>query len=183
MKIFVDLDGVLVDFQAWALGTHDRYHLMNDPSFQKQYWLDQELGMTQDEFWAPITACGPEWWSSMPDTPWAGDLVDAVSAWDADWEMASHPWNADSASGKWEWALKRYPDRNLHLSVDKCSLAAPGRLLIDDHEDHVNKWRDAGGEAILFPASYNSNRHWIRNRVQYVKDVLLLQLGYKCATR
>jgi hypothetical protein len=42
------------------------------------------------------------------------------------------------------------------LTPHKEIFAMPGVALVDDRDDNVRKFRDAGGEAVLLPALHNS---------------------------
>lgn len=42
------------------------------------------------------------------------------------------------------------------MNVDEVFVEVPGRFLVDDWDKHAERWREHGGEAILFPRIWNS---------------------------
>lgn len=63
---------------------------------------------------------------------------------------------------------KHFADIPMILCKEKFFLAAPDRLLIDDNDGNVDKWRSAGGKAILFPQIWNANHEWRHSPMIYV---------------
>jgi hypothetical protein len=50
---------------------------------------------------------------------------------------------------------------------DKYELARPGAILIDDNVDNCRLFREKGGDAILYPQSYNSTIE-TKDKTQYI---------------
>lgn len=165
--IFLDLDGVVVDFCAAAYRAHGRTCAINEPT---KYDFFEDWGMTADEFWGPIDAIGPEFWSTIPLYPWANELIGLCGK---DFVIATtnsiHP---VSASGKVSAIQSIFGERfrNYMITPRKWLLGAPGRLLIDDNEMNCEKFRDYGGDAILFPAPWNENREFCDQRMDFVRQ-------------
>lgn len=84
--------------------------------------------------------------------------------------------------GKVRWLYEHFPkEKGRHFSDflignQKHLLAWPGRVLIDDAEANVEKFRSAGGEAILFPQVWNGNFE-VEDRLAYVKNQLQSMAG------
>ena len=75
--VLIDMDGVLADFARHALAKFDRLDVYDNwPS--GKYEIDEIIGIPQDELWAELDKEGPEFWSSLPELPWATELCDLV---------------------------------------------------------------------------------------------------------
>ena len=157
--IFVDMDGVLVDFIGAALKLHGC-----DVESTLAGWpggvfdVAEVLGISPAEFWSKIDAAGEEWWGSLSPYPWMGDLLGLVAKCD-EFILATSPSRFHgSSSGKVLWMQRAFGTswRNYMLGEHKHLFAKRGSLLIDDNEAAVRKFREHGGSAILFPQPWNS---------------------------
>jgi 5'(3')-deoxyribonucleotidase len=153
--VFIDMDGVLVDFISAAFQAHKSTY---DPlTYPKMEWsIASVLGVTENEFWDKIDrATG--FWENLQQYPWAIRLVEAAKAL-APIKLLSTPSSHPSCHfGKRMWCLEHLPGVEMILCKSKYLLAQPGRVLIDDREDTIRKWEEAGGIGILFPQPWNSN--------------------------
>lgn len=153
--IVFDLDGVLVDFVAAANRVHGR-----DGYAPTKFNYYEDWGMTADEFWRPIHELGAAFWQSIDYYPWAFWLVNYASRF-ADVFVATTPArDPSSTAGKVE-SIRRFfgqDFRDYAITPRKWLLGQPGRLLIDDLASNVERFADAGGDAVLFPRSWNRNR-------------------------
>ena len=136
-KIYVDMDGVLVDF---------------DGGYEKL------TGMTTREadekgpefFWKPISKAGAKWWITLN---WMSDgkqLWDYVKKYNP--ELLSAPSREEASKmGKRIWVKRELPGAKLILrSADKKQeFASPTSILIDDREKNIEQWEAAGGIGIL----------------------------------
>jgi cytidyltransferase-like protein len=136
-KIYVDMDGVLVDF---------------DGGYEKL------TGMTTQEadakgpefFWKPISKAGAKWWITLN---WMSDgkqLWDYVKKYNP--ELLSAPSREEaSRMGKRVWVKRELPGVKLILrSADKKQeFASPTSILIDDRKKNIEQWEAAGGVGIL----------------------------------
>lgn len=170
--IFLDMDGVLVDFFRPALQVHNRLPLLDD--WPRGVWdIPTVLGISKGEFWAKIDALGAEYWTEMPAYPWTADLVAAVTR-AAPFSILSSPsLCAECPTGKIHWLRRhlRADFRDYLFGHAKHHCAKPGALLIDDSDENVDAFRAHGGEAILFPQAWNSN-HAIDDPLGYAIDEL-----------
>lgn len=173
LPIKLDLDGVVVDFVTPSLAIHGREDLIADPSFPPVYDYWPKMGLTGDEFWKPIKIAGPQFWADLPLYPWAHELMDLCTQYDPDWQIATKPVDAGGCAAKWDWRLKYAPKHRLHITTDKIELCKPGHVLIDDADGNITAWNAAGGNGILFPASWNENRRFVGCEMQYVRNALL----------
>ena len=136
-KIYVDMDGVLVDF---------------DGGYEKL------TGMTTREadekgpefFWKPISKAGAKWWITLNWMPDGKQLWDYVKKYNP--ELLSAPSREEASKmGKRIWVKRELPGAKLILrSADKKQeFASPTSILIDDREKNIEQWKAAGGIGIL----------------------------------
>ena len=146
-KIFLDMDGVLVDF---------------DEQFKEltgQYPKDYESTHTTDEFWNEIDNAGVGFWRGMKWMPGGEALYNRTSQFDH--VLLSSPSRSEvSKIGKSLWRRDKTPNTKLILSRShlKKNYAAPNHILIDDRESNIKQWRDAGGIGILYKSAEQVNK-------------------------
>jgi 5'(3')-deoxyribonucleotidase len=159
-QIFIDLDGVLADFISAAFVVHLSHY---DPTtYPRMEWsIAKVLGITEDQFWQKIDAAEPNFWPKLSPYEWSEAIVAHAQASAERVAFLSTPSLHPSCHyGKRQWASKYFPKVELILCKSKELLAAPGRILIDDNDGNVTKWRKAGGIGILFPQPWNSNHQF-----------------------
>lgn len=133
--IFVDMDGVLSDFDthATAQGKYD------DKGQTK--WNDLDL----------------EWWKTMPVFEGAREFYKSLHDIGNTHILTAPVPSSDCFAGKAEWVEKKFsPERGrfalLELiicrAVDKQLMARPNCILVDDREKNVKEWVAAGGIGI-----------------------------------
>lgn len=141
-KIFVDLDGVLVDFdkQAAAIGFP-----------VEQFEADNKV---KSRFWHTIGRMahhGYEFWGVMDPMEDAFDLWNYIK--DRAPEILSATGHVGNAAvEKHKWVATHLGDVTVHLvrkSKDKAEFAAAHHILIDDREKSIEPWVAAGGIGIL----------------------------------
>ncbi len=161
--IYVDMDGVLVDFVYSALLAQGieqdlAVEIIND--WPPGEWdVSKVAGVEPGEFWTNIDAT-PLFWHKLDITREYHKIVWWLRNHGIDWMVCSTPSrHPDSSAGKVYWLRDRLGDtfRNYVLTPHKSHLAAPGRLLLDDSDRNVDAWRAAGGEAILWPQPWNTS--------------------------
>lgn len=148
-KIFLDMDGVIADFNQQFINLTN-YH----PK-------DFEFKFGKSKFWEVITKEGKNFWSNIPLMDNAKNLLDILYIYNTNnipIEILSAP-SRDKSSiiGKKEW-LKKYNinfKQNFVPAIKKQKFAKPDHLLIDDNIDNCKQWIEKGGKAILY-TSYNS---------------------------
>jgi hypothetical protein len=146
-KIFLDMDGVLVNF--------DEQFKELTGEYPKQY----EQTHTPDEFWGEIDGAGVGFWRGMKWMPGGQELYNRASQFDH--VLLSSPSRSETSKiGKRLWRRDKTPDTKLILarSYNKKNYAAPNHILIDDREDNIQQWVSAGGIGILYKSAEQVNK-------------------------
>lgn len=160
--VYVDLDGVLVNFVGGALAAHGAGI---DRLITGEWYIHKWLGITAQEFWAPVR--GHDFWRNLEWLPDGWDILNEVMAKvpkNHIWLLSTHSDDEGSCSGKYAWVRKYLPGlrRKLILTPSKAPMARPGSFLIDDCDANVEAFRKAGGEAMLVPRPWNSGHAYSR---------------------
>jgi len=152
MQVFLDCDGVLADFDAYAseiLGIHPR-------EYERRKHNDAEL-------WAKLYAV-EDYFFKLPKMHDADELVAGVEAMGFEpvilTGVPSHEGSDWAIDQKTRWAQVHFP----HLSIicckskDKFQAMVPGlhNVLIDDWDKHMHVWQEAGGTFILHTSAAKS---------------------------
>lgn len=184
MRIILDLDCVLADFVKGASLAHGLSVADLLPHWPLgQYCMQTAVGRAigrvdwrDEEFWGPLDG-RREFWADLPTLPWTGDLLRLVGSLTDDWYVATS--NSDCPEcvpGKQEWCNRvlgkgRYFDRMIPTR-HKHLLSRPGVVLIDDYDLNCERFRAAGGEAIVFPAHHNSRHEYKTDPMSVVSSTL-----------
>jgi len=168
LKIFFDLDDVLVDFAGGALATHGQpaWYDENPDCRGGEFWdLPECLGMTKEEFWEPLET--HDWWSNLKAL---GDgmamFQHAFMSDDTSCSILTTPWPCCGCySGKFEWFMRwihpSLPVQNFIPVHDK-HVYAQRAILVDDNETNCRNWREFGGYAFLVGRKRN-RRHFMED--------------------
>jgi hypothetical protein len=146
-KIYLDMDGVLVDFDQQ----------FKDLTGMMPREFEAKHGSTG--FWEAIDKAGVGFWRGMSWMPGGEALYNRASQFDH--ELLSSPSRSElSKIGKRLWRRDKTPNTKLTLSRSylKKNYAAPNHILIDDREDNIQQWRDAGGIGILYKSAEQVNK-------------------------
>lgn len=134
MRLYVDLDSVLTDFNkalSNILGRPVKEDFGNDP-----------------RIWAAITKAGEWFWSEMNWMPDGRELWEAIEIYKPT-ILSAPSRHKDSIIGKKEWLKNNLPNIPYIIDQDKASHADKDSILIDDREKNIKKWEEAGGIGIL----------------------------------
>lgn len=157
-QIFLDMDGVLTDFVGGISRAHNRPNPYEQGQGLGIFQIEQVWGITPSEGWAPTNSY--EFWYNLEYTPEADMIValatEKVGAKNVAILTAPSQFegcvNAKRAS-----ITRRYPflAKRMIFTAAKEFVAAPGKLLIDDKDSNIDKWREQGGVGILVPRLWN----------------------------
>ena len=158
MVIFLDMDGVLVDFAHGVASLFGIKKSVVEANGREAY---RAAGVSQEEFWRRIESAGQEWWETLPPYPWVQRLVAACMAVGDVYVATSPPAACVTAgSGKMAWLRSILPEvysgRRFFIGAHKYLLAAPDRVLVDDDVRKHAAFAKAGGQAVLFPRPWNA---------------------------
>jgi hypothetical protein len=153
MKIFLDMDQVLVDFYGGtkAVLGYDWETKTGDPI--------GEAGRNKQ-------IVGPTFWQNLPPMPDYLHLIEFVRVYDPYILSATPCWEDPYVYiGKRAW-IQQYvgiPQERVHIvhKSEKKNFAVHGNipnLLIDDREDNVQHFIEAGGHGILHTSANNTIR-------------------------
>jgi hypothetical protein len=177
-EIYLDLDGTTVDCVRAALRLHGRPDLAADPSYPPSYDWEVGLGISHAAFWNKVDEAGAAWWEGLDPTPFGLELIAVAASFGHPLHVATKTLGDAAACGKWRWIKRHFPKgTEIHITSNKTKLAGVGRLLIDDSPYQVDEWREADGDAILVPATYNDNRHYVGSELEFIKAEIW-RLGY-----
>lgn len=187
MICFLDMDGVLCDFMTGAMAAHDETY--DESEWPVGVWdVEKVLDCSAEEFWRAIDAQGVWFWSDLCPFDWTATLLRRLRGRFDEVVITTSPSKSPhSYAGKKHW-LDKYLVSKIHPLIftnRKELLAGPDRLLIDDGDHNVKRFRDAGGSAVSFPqpwseswSKYNDEVHHDgRNRVEFVMEQVAIVEG------
>lgn len=151
-KIYVDLDGVLVDFRKKQM------EVTGIPGS-----LDTMEKKLKRTFWYKVSQYeknGGKFWGEMDPMPDAFDLWNYVAKYTPTVLTASGT-TGDAPAEKRVWVAKHLdlPESRIivvEASRDKSKHAAPNHILIDDSSRAIDPWIAAGGIGVLHTSAANS---------------------------
>jgi len=163
-KCFIDLDGVLADLHR---ATCERFDitLVGVPRPVSWNWIYERTGLAEAELWDSLDT---EFWANLPLTPEAGEILELAEARFSQVCLLSNPMNKPQAIvGKIRWIERHFPHLPHLLGSCKHFCASDGAVLIDDHDDNVEAFCEAGGMGILLPRPWNK-LHYL-NPMEYLR--------------
>lgn len=181
MKILLDLDDVIGDFQSAACEAHGLPHDEMNITHGGLWW-------DGDPFWNPIAAKGVGFWEGIKPYPWMQEVIEVVRRYDPNFHIVTAGQSdrcPDSYTGKVLW-LAKYMGKefsNFTITAHKYLLAGPDVLLIDDSEKNCASFVTPpdgrpGGQAVLFPAVHNALRGSLESPVAFLTTHLSLREQY-----
>lgn len=161
-QVLLDLDGVIVDFVKGICKLHGRDNPYEASSNHHGLFdMDKIWEMTASDFWSP---CGYDFWMGLEFHEEAAEILEILSVtpgWNAVCILTSPCDTAGCVEGKRDWIRKNLPDFSKRLligSAKEFQTNGNKRLLIDDRNENVAKFRSAGGLAYTFPRPWNDGR-------------------------
>ena len=142
--IFCDMDGVLVDFDKGyenltGMSTHHA-----DAQGRDEFWniFRQSLkdkGMSEYDYWANL-----DW------QPGGKELWNYIKQYNP-YILTAPSLDPESREAKRDWVQRLSGMKNIYFrpAKFKSDFSGKNRILIDDREDTINRWNEAGGIGIL----------------------------------
>jgi 5'(3')-deoxyribonucleotidase len=173
-RIFLDLDGVLVDF---IRGVHESFGQPYIPCEVTDWYWYKGWGLTTEEVAAK---CMVDFWANLHWTPDGREIFAIVKHFcpAKNIFLVTTPMdNVESYAGKMIWVDKNLGREWLdRLFITRTSKEIFARnldcLLIDDREENCLDFERAGGSTILVPLYHNRLRSDCSRRVCIIEDKL-----------
>lgn len=174
--VFLDMDGVLVNFRK---GIHDAFnkpynHITSPENKKWSFWND----------WPDVTfemvnaICTTSFWQHLEGMYDGRDILTMIEYKFAPAQiyLLTTPMpNLESASGKMIWVHDHLPSYLKHTIITqapKYLLARPDTLLIDDKNENIDDFREAGGKAHLIARPWNRAYLQADRTVEVVREFL-----------
>ncbi len=153
-KIYVDLDGVLADFEDGISklmgGNYDDDRYNSDPDYRSEMW--RAVSKYSKE--------GGQLWSELPLMSDAKQLWGYVEKYNPEILTAggNPAYGAEAQKHRWvPWVLGSDAKVNVvRTSADKAQYATTDSILIDDQKKSIDPWVAAGGIGILHTSAANT---------------------------
>ena len=148
-KIYIDLDGVLADFDKWK-NEAAKYHpqILTDKS---ELWID---AAATDRLYYHLDL--------MPDAATLMLYLESLGIPLAILTAIPRRKTVPTAEAdKREWVKENIGDIEFHIgpfSQDKQRFSGPGKVLIDDKKLNIDQWNAKGGDGILFTGANQAIR-------------------------
>ena len=159
MKFLVDVDGVVANFCGAVCKRYDIREGTLKPQWQILHEVAERLNLSNTKLWSELKN-SPEFWSSMEKTPEAVDLMHCLNALSQLYKLGTLCFvtsTPDEATPyRRAWLIRHLGPYRLAFTEEKEIFVGAG-ILIDDKPKNVEKFKQAGGEAILYPNYWNSN--------------------------
>lgn len=156
-QIFIDMDGVFVDFLGGCFDWFEPEDKTMD-DWPTGVWGDDKLlkemfGYSGNMFWRMLNEY---FWSNLKWQPDGKDFIKYISPFKP--VILTSP-AYKSATGKQIWIRNNvseyYKDRRYLIGPAKKYIARPNAILIDDCDKNIEDWVKAGGVGILYPRKWN----------------------------
>ena len=180
--VFLDLDGVLVDFLSGLHKALDVPYSYENYIYEKGKWdmladikLDDDIPATFEQC---NDCCTASFWDNLEWMHDGRDILRAIMGTlglEKVYLLTTPMPNLESASGKMMWVngnLPIYLKRTIIIQASKALLAQPDTLLIDDKNENIDDFIAAGGRGILVPRPWNRFYDCADKTAQVVRDCL-----------
>lgn len=175
--IYLDMDGVLVDFVRGACELYNYDPLMINKTVQ------EHVNASDEDFWNLIDSEGEAFWTELPMYRYAKTLVNRCQHKSKVIVLTDPSFGAFCYGGKKLWMMKHFPDIPVYMAAEKWRLARRGDVLIDDKPSNVRDFNNHGGHGIMFPQRWNGYHVDAKDKVKYIEYqlshyILMGNVGY-----
>lgn len=173
--IYVDMDGVLVDFVGGAIRS---LSLPIDVDEIERWDFYEDFGLSRHEFLEGIS--GFDFWLALEPLKWWRQCLLIIREVFPEGQihyLTTLSPVSGCAAGKLQWLddldLLDYETGSKMLpSNNKSIFAAENAILIDDKNENCDEFNEAGGHSVLFPQHWNRNREKTTLRIPYLRERL-----------
>lgn len=183
MKIFLDMDGVCVDFVSGVMEVFDITQQQINEHWEPgvydiQKVFEKILREPIPYFWQTLNTI-TSFWENLKPYPWYKDLLEILKPYE--WYFCTSPTETQQVictCGKLLWLQKHYKKdvTNYIFTHHKHLLAQQGTILIDDSSSNIIKFNKAGGVGILWPMRWNQSvwsvEFSIKTRIHFLQEQL-----------
>jgi 5'(3')-deoxyribonucleotidase len=173
-EIYLDLDGVCVDFNRAAIEAHglDSGDVLTRwaTSYRGQFFTYEVLNMEMAHFFDHLHTLGEAFWIDLEPYPWFETLYERLSEIGHVIFCTTPTQSPACVAGKLHWIQDRFgvDFQDYILTPHKDRLAHANAFLVDDSDRNVERFRSRGGNGVLFPQIWNSNHEVEDDPVEYV---------------
>jgi hypothetical protein len=170
--LFLDMDGFFVNFAKGACLFHGKPY---EPS--KMDWnFYAPWGLTDSQFWSPLQ--NEDFWANLEPHSDGVELVNRIAAeygWD-NLAVLSSASVKGSVDGKRTWLRRHFPklEAGAVFATQKQRYSGYAKLLLDDHDPNVEKWRAHPycGHSYLIPRPWNKGRDEVNGHGEFDVDAV-----------
>lgn len=155
---YLDLDGVIVDFDSGARKLHN----LDIPYEELTWdWPSEKTSLSPEEFWGKF---GYDFWLGLNWTAEGKGIIELVSSLFGDniAIVTSPPRTPGAVEGKLDWVRANLGSkwaRRTFVGARKELLAASNKLLIDDRQENLDKFKANGGYIAPVGRPWNNFRN------------------------
>lgn len=162
--IFLDMDGVVADFDTFASNLLGR----------KIGWHESKFDLTKEE-WDKLSSVDRLYYN-LPLMPDATKLVAYVKSLSTRFNvqfLTAVPRRTtmpEARADKQAWVDKYFPGMRMDIgpySHDKQKWCSPGDILVDDRPSNIEEWKAAGGIAIYHTGDVDATIKQINKVISY----------------
>ena len=171
--IFLDLDGVIVDFISGVL----EWYNIDKQHDDMVGWNDiiTASGKSTVKFWQGLDS--RDFWLGLKKYEYADEILDMVSRAEADTCILTSP-AFHIAGYRQDWIQDNMPDyftegRYL-IGPAKAYCSYQGAFLIDDSDSNCKLFDKFDGVSILFPQPWNNMREYAPDNVKWLEEELVM---------
>jgi 5'(3')-deoxyribonucleotidase len=171
-RCLLDMDGVLVDFVAGACHLFGQSNPYVDGTFT-DFYMNNAWNMTPNDFFENM---GYDFWAEldwMHDGRAIFDFVDEAFGPENTCILTSPVNTWGCFDGKIAWIKRNLPKayhRKFLVGPAKSFCAGDDRVLIDDRDENITEFIAAGGNGLLVPRPWNSNRKLTLTSKEYITE-------------
>lgn len=180
MKLFLDMDGVLVN---WVRGAHELHNLPWDDNnwpyaIGPDGWDFYKNELAFPSFDTFAKDMGYDFWNElewMPDGKRIIEVCEQIIGKDCVYLLTAPCHTPGTVEGRLSWISREMPNYRNRVLVGDCkeAIAGPKSILVDDWERNVKRWREAGGLAVTCPRAWNNLFSWNDAPVTHIKECLI----------
>jgi 5'(3')-deoxyribonucleotidase len=176
MQILIDLDGVVTDF---VKGAAKLFQLEHDELLKQWipgcYEMEKTLGISTSKFFGKIEEAGEDFWANLEPFEYGIELFEFCQKLAPTCFLSSPTLHPSCLSGKLKWMKKHFGSnfREYVLTPRKEKCARHDSLLVDDYVNNVDKFRQHGGNAILWPMITNPRHQEAHNCFEIGKQEIV----------